>query len=502
MSEHHSSMQPIRRIVIVGGGTAGWLAAAMLACHFRRDVCAVELVEAADIGIVGVGESTLPPFVQLLHKLGIDQSEFVRETNGCYKLGIRFVDWLERPHSYFHPFGSIGQRLGGHDFYQCWLKANRSGADTGQRIPPLMAFSPCAAMAEAGRFYRPGPAGPMGSSYALHMDAALAVQYLRRYALARGVTHTRGRVTDLQRSGNGHIETIHLDHGAQVNGDFFIDCTGFNALLIGRHLGVPLEDWSAWLPCDSSISVKTQAGASIAPYTQATARKSGWSWRIPLRDSTGHGYVYASRFCSDAEAKSTLMKHLDAPRISDPKVIPFTPGRRREAWKHNCLSLGLAAGFVEPLESTSIHLIARGMEFFFRYFPDRHCEPALIREYNRRMAMDFEEIRDFILLHYCTTRRTDTPFWRWCRQLSLPDTLRERLELFRSHGTLRDGVDELFRGTSWQAVFEGMGIRPDKYCPRVDNLDFAHIADNLAQHRAAIKATVTTLPHHEATLPG
>jgi tryptophan 7-halogenase len=489
--------QPIKKIVIVGGGTAGWTAAAMLSSHFPPGRCQIEVVESEEIGTVGVGESTLPPFVRLLQKLGINEQDFVQSTQGCYKLGIRFVDWLEQKHSYFHPFGALGRNIGNHDFYQCWLKARQEGP-----VAPLMAFSPCAAMAEAGRFYQPtrtggGPAGT--ASYALHMDAALVTQYLRGYAKAKGVRHTEGRVTAVTQH-TGNIESIRLDSGQTLSADFFIDCTGFSALLIEKALGVGFKDWSELLPCDRSVSVKAEAGDVLRPYTQATARKAGWSWRIPLRYSTGHGYVYSSRFCSDAQAKSILLKSLDTPRISEPRFIPFTPGHREEMWKGNCLSLGLSAGFIEPLESTSIHLIARGVEFFLRYFPDTDCDPALIREYNRRMSADYEEIRDFILLHYCTSQRTDSDFWNHCRQLPVPDSLQQRIDLFRAQGLLREQLDPLFRPSSWQAVFEGMDIRPRRPAPHTDTLDINTLRQALEQTRAAVKAITTLQPAHEEYL--
>jgi tryptophan halogenase len=334
----------------------------------------------------------------------------------------------------------------------------------------------------------------------LHNDAREVALYLRRYAEARGVVRHEGQVTRVMQGDNGFIESVALADGRQFAGDFFIDCTGFKALLIEKQLGTAFEDWSHYLPCDRAIAVKTEGLSPILPYTLATARKAGWTWRIPLQQRVGHGYVYASRFCSDADAKSTLLQSLDGKVAEDPRLIPFVTGRRREIWKHNCLSLGLAAGFIEPLESTSIHLIARGMEFFLRYFPDRDCDPALLREYNRRMSADYEEVRDFIVLHYAATSREDTPFWRWCRQIVLPDSLRERIELFRAHGGLREGVDELFRNTSWQSVFEGMGIRPEKHHPRVDHMDPEHIRVSLHRAKQAIHGMVKTLPTHDEFL--
>lgn len=491
-------MQPIKKMVIVGGGTSGWIAASMLAYHFKSAVCEIEVVESDDVATIGIGESTIPPVVRLIQNLGIDEQAFIQQTQACFKLGIKFVDWHKKNESYFHPFGVIGKRIGSHDFYQCWLKATQQG-----EASPLQDFSPCSVMAEQEKFFWPTqlqntPIG--GASYAVHLDAKLVVNYLKDYALARGVKRTEGTVTKATQTQQGHIEKLILSDGREIHGDFFIDCTGFKALLIEKTLNVGFEDWSRYLPCDRAVVVKTAAQEKRPPYTTATARKSGWSWQIPLRNSTGHGYVYSSQFCADAEAKSTLLKHLNAPRINDPRIIPFVTGRRKNLWEKNCLSLGLSSGFVEPLESTSIHLIARGMDFFLRFFPDRDCDASLIKEYNRRMIADFEEVRDFILLHYCTTQREDTAFWRWCKNVELPESLQERIALFKGHGLVREGTDELFRAASWQSVFEGMGIRPQKYCPRVDNMDYQEIADTLKVARQAIQSMVKTLPSHDEFL--
>ncbi len=491
-------MKPLKKIIIVGGGTSGWISAAMLASHLKNDLCQIEVVEPNESGALGIGESTIPPFVGLIQKLGIDEQDFIRETQACYKLGIKFVDWHKRNEAYFHPFGVLGCPISSHDFYQCWLKARAQGC-----APSLQEFSPSAVMAQKGRFYPPqqAPNSPVGgANYAVHLDAKLVVRYLRRFAEGKGVIHTKGLVNNVVQKDDGFIDHIILDDGRRVKGDFFIDCTGFKALLIEDTLQAGFEDWSRYLPCDRAIVVKTTTEGTIVPYTTATARKAGWSWRIPLRQSTGHGYVYASRFCSDAEAKSTLLANLDGTRITDPQVIPFVSGKRKQTWKHNCLSIGLASGFIEPLESTAIHLVARGIDFFLRFFPDRDCEPSLIKEYNRRMSMDYEEVRDFIILHYCATQRADTPFWQWCKTMELPVSLQEKIALFAGHGIVQEGVDELFRSSSWQFVFEGMGIHPSKYSPRVDNLEFTEIDNNLQRARSAILNMVKTLPTHDEFL--
>ncbi len=493
-------MKPIGRIVIVGGGTSGWLAASMLCQHLKRELCEIELVESDELGSIGVGESTVPPFVGLIQRLGIDESEFVKATDGTYKLGIKFVGWHERGDSYFHPFGVIGRPIGNHDFFQCWLKARAQGDASG-----LQDYSPCNVMAEQGRFFHPAKARntPIGgANYALHVDALLVAKYLRGYAEARGLKRTEGRVVDVVQREDGFIQAVRLASGQEIRGDFFIDCTGFRAFLIGRTLQVDSVDWSSQLPCDRAVVCKTANSGPLLPYTCATAQPAGWSWRIPLLRRVGNGYVYSSRFASDAVARAQLLRSLDAPCIEDPRIIPYATGHRREFWKLNCLSVGLSSGFIEPLEATSIHLIARGVDFFLRYFPDSGCDPALIREYNRRMIADFEEVRDFIVLHYAATAREDTPFWQWCRNIPLPDSLRERIELFRAHGAMREGVDELFRASSWQSVFEGMGIRPGSPNPRIENLDYREIEATLRKAKAAIAGMVEHLPTHEQFLEG
>lgn len=491
-------MKPISKIAIIGGGTSGWLAASMLCQHLKRELTAVELIESEELGTIGVGESTVPPFVGLIHRLGIDENDFLRATDGTYKLGIKFVGWRDRGDSYFHPFGVIGKPIGNHDFYQCWLKARAQG-DTSA----LQDFSPCNVMAEQGRFFHPAKARntPIGgANYALHVDALMVAKYLRGYSEARGLKRTEGKVISVNQRENGFIESVTLENGQEIHADFFIDCTGFKAVLIGKTLGVDSHDWSSYLPCDRAVACKTENKGALLPYTRATAQAAGWSWRIPLKHRVGNGYVYSSQFATDAVAKATLLRSLDSACIEEPRVIPYTTGHRKQFWKSNCLSLGLSSGFIEPLEATSIHLIARGMDFFLRYFPDRDCDPALIREYNRRMIADFEEVRDFIVLHYSTTQRDDTPFWQHCRNLPLPDTLRERIELFKAHGSMREGVDELFRASSWQSVFEGMGIRPASPNPRVENLDYAQIEQTLKNAKAAIAGMVEHLPTHEQFL--
>ncbi|NIJ20886.1 tryptophan halogenase [Sphingomonas naasensis] len=485
----------LRKVCIVGGGTAGWIAAAVMAHHFKGKLFEIELVESDDIGTIGVGESTIPPFMELIARLDINEQDFVRATQASFKLGIEFEDWHRKGESYFHPFGAIGQQVELSDFYQCWLKAKHAGQPF-----ELMDFAPAAAMARDGRFMLPFKAHKTpigGAAYALHVDAKRVAQFLRAHAEERGVKRTEGIVSDVRLDDRGFVDTLTLNDGREVSADFFIDCSGFRALLIGKALGVGYEDWSEWLFCDRAIAAQTQNVGAPRPYTLAQAQDYGWRWRIPLQHRTGNGHVFCSEFLSDDEATRILLDQVEGEVVAGPMVVPFKTGVRDKIWHKNVLSLGLASGFIEPLESTAIHLVYRGMDFFFRYLPDRNCDPRLAAEYNRRMTADYVEIRDFIVLHYCATQRDDTPFWRKCRDMTLPDSLRERIELFRTSGVLREGLDELFRAVSWQSVLEGMGIHPASYHPLVDRIDEAWLFDAMDKVRSQLGQVVATLPTHQ-----
>lgn len=484
----------IRKICIVGGGTAGWMAAALMAEHFKGAMGQIELVESDDIGTIGVGESTVPPFLQLLAKLGIDEQVFVREVQASFKLGIEFQDWKRKGERYFHPFGTIGAPVDLADFYQLWLKAKAHGY-----AGALQDFAPAAVMAKNGKFTLPFKAArtPIGgASYALHVDAKRVARFLRSYAEARGVTRSEGIVDDVAVRADGFVEKLILKDGRTVEADFFIDCSGFRALLIGKALGVGYEDWSRWLLCDRAIAVQTENVGAPTPYTMAQAQDFGWRWRIPLQHRTGNGYVFCSKYLSDDEATATLMSQVEGAPVVKPMVVPFKTGMREQLWDKNVLALGLAGGFIEPLESTAIHLIYRGMDFFFRLLPDRDCDPALAEEYNRRMRTDYEEIRDFIVLHYCTTERDDTAFWRECRDMELPPGLKRKIDLFRVNGSLAEGLDELFRAVSWQSVMEGMGVHPRGYHPLVDRIPFDGVPQQLDHAAELLRRVVGDLPLH------
>jgi tryptophan halogenase len=482
----------LRKVCIVGGGTAGWMAAALMGHHFQGKLFEIELVESDDIGTIGVGESTVPPFLELIARLGINEQEFIAATQASFKLGIEFADWRVRGESYFHPFGSIGAPMDLAEFYQCWLAAKARGD-----ARPLQDYAPASIMAREGRFMLPFKArqSPIGgASYALHVDAKLVARYLRRFAEERGVKRTEGMVSEVRQREDGFVERLVLRDGREVDADFFIDCSGFRALLIGGALDAPYEDWSDYLLCDRAIAVQTENAGPPRPYTRAVAQDHGWRWEIPLQHRTGNGYVFSSRFLDDESATRTLLEQVEGKPVAPPMVVPFRTGVRRRIWEKNVLALGLAAGFIEPLESTAIHLVYRGMDFFFRFLPDRDCDPALQAEYNRRMVTDYEEIRDFVMLHYVTTERDDTDFWRACRDMALPASLQAKIDLFRVNGTLREGVDELFRAPSWQSVMEGMGVRPRTHHPIVGRLPYPAMVDAMAKGADQLGAFVQRLP--------
>ncbi|NYT40289.1 tryptophan 7-halogenase [Sphingomonas sp. R-74633] len=485
----------LRKVCIVGGGTAGWIAAAVMAHHMKGKLFEIELVESDDIGTIGVGESTIPPFLELIAKLDINEQDFVRQVKASFKLGIEFKDWHKKGERYFHPFGDIGQRVELSEFYQCWRKATLSGHDF-----PLQDFAPASVMAREGRFMLPFKAQKTpiaGASYALHVDAKRVAQFLRGHAEARGVKRTEGMVTDVSLDDRGFVSALTLKDGRTVEADFFIDCSGFRALLIEKTLGTKYTDWSNYLFCDRAIAAQTENVGPPSPYTLAEAQDAGWRWRIPLQHRTGNGHVFSSEFMSDEEATRILLDKVEGEVVAGPMVVPFKTGVREQIWHKNVLSLGLASGFIEPLESTAIHLVYRGMDFFFRFLPDRHCDPALADEYNRRMVADYTEIRDFIVLHYCLSARDDTPFWRKVRDMEWPDSLKERVELFRSNGSLREGLDELFRSVSWFSVFDGMGVRPRGYHPLVDRIDEVALWAGMDKARDQLAAMVQQLPTHQ-----
>lgn len=422
----------IRRVVIAGGGTAGWMTAAVLS-RAMSDGLDIHVIESDAIGTVGVGESTIPQIRNVNRFLGIDEDAMLRATSGTFKLGIQYDDWVRPGHSYMHAFGDVGLPLGSLPFQQYWLR-RRAEAGAGE----LAAYSLNAAAAAACRMARMEKVGtsPLaGVKYAFQFDASLFGRMLRAYAEQRGVKRTEGKIVDVRLRGeDGFIEAVVLESGIRVGGDLFIDCSGFRGLLIEGALQSRFEDWREWLACDRALAVGSASASPMRPYTQASARPAGWQWRIPLQHRTGNGHVYCSEFMSDDEAAGILLDSLDGEALGDPRPLRFTSGVRRQIWSRNCVAIGLAAGFLEPLESTAIHLIQSGISRLLSLFPDRGFDPAVIAEYNRNTRREYEEVRDFLVLHYRTTERRDTPFWRRCAAVPLPEGLSRKLEIFAATG--------------------------------------------------------------------
>jgi len=487
--------QRIRRVVIVGGGTAGWMTAAAMAQSFKGSLESIELIESEEIGTVGVGEATIPPIRRFNARLGIDENEFIRHTQGSFKLGIEFVDWRRQGDAYIHPFGRYGADLDNVSFMDFWMRLRQAG-DTA----PLDDYCLATTAARLGRFSRPpAQAGAAFSTlgYAFHFDAGLYARFLRAYSEKRGVTRIEGRVVEVSLRGeDGFIEAVTLQRGDRVAGDLFIDCSGFRGLLIEEALHTGYVDWSRWLPCNRAFAVPSANVGDPPPFTRSTARAAGWQWRIPLQHRVGNGYVYSSEFLSDDEAARTLLANLEGAALADPRPLKFTAGMRSRFWNRNCVALGLAGGFLEPLESTSIHLIQAGIAKLLALFPDKNFDPLLSDEFNRQSTLQYEWIRDFLIAHYNLTERDDSPFWNYCRTMSIPDTLRCKLDLFSRRGLVFRMDDELFLEPSWIAVLMGQGLLPKSYDPLADAIDAATLEGAMRNMRETVRRTALALPTH------
>ncbi len=487
----------VRDIVIVGGGSAGWMAAAACA-KVLGDACSVRLIESDEIGIVGVGEATVPHLKLFNQVLEIDEIEFVKQTRGTFKLGIQFVDWGRIGDRYIHGFGTLGHDLGFLPFHQYWIKAYNAG-----KAAELGAYSLNTAAGPRGKFMASAsdvpPTSPLANvAYAYHFDAGLYAQFLRRYAEARGVRRTEGKIVAVAQRDDGFVDAVVLESGERVSGELFIDCSGFRGLLIEQTLHVGYEDWTHWLPCDRAVAVPCARVAPPTPFTRSTARAAGWQWRIPLQHRTGNGYVYSSRYVSDDEAAATLLANLDGTALAEPRLLRFTTGMRRKLWDKNVVAVGLASGFLEPLESTSIFLIQSGITRLLNLFPDRAFSSVLIDRYNAQARFEFERIRDFLILHYHATERGDTPFWNYCRTMSIPPELAEVIRLFRDSGRFFRNAEELFALTSWVQVMIGQRIQPRGYHPVVDLLPEDRLLEFLDGVRRVIDACVEAMPTHQA----
>ena len=479
------------RVVIAGGGTAGWMAAAALTRVLKNKVD-VTLVESSEIGTVGVGEATIPTLVFFHKLLKLSEQEFMSETNATYKLGINFENWKDLDHSYLHAFGVTGKDCWAAGFQHFWLRGLQEGlsGDFGDYCLERQA-------AEANKFaHLPNN----GLNYAYHIDATSYAKFLRKLSEKEGLTRIDAKIDNVNlRQQDGFIESLDLDNGQRIEGDFFIDCTGFKGLLIEKAMHTGYEDWSHWLPCDSAVAVQTESTSEPLPYTRCIAHEAGWQWRIPLQHRVGNGMVYCSQYQSDDETIDKLLSNIDGKPLNDPRVIHFRTGRRRKQWNRNCLALGLASGFLEPLESTSIHLIQQGIVRFLRMFPEAGVVQEDINEFNKQADFDIEHIRDFIILHYHVTNRTDTPFWRHCRQMDVPASLRHRIDLFVKTGRIFREGSELF-DDSWQQVMIGQGLMPQSYHPIVDTMSRDELEALLTQITSQIRRTVEKLPPHEEYL--
>ncbi|HVI58645.1 MAG TPA: tryptophan halogenase family protein [Luteimonas sp.] len=489
----------IRNVVVVGGGSAGWMAAATLSTYLGREAN-VRLVESEEIGIVGVGESSVPYMKRFNGSvLGIDEMDFVASTQATFKLGIRFDDWARVGDSYVHGFGTIGRSLGPLPFHQFWLKLFLAG-----RAPGIGAFSLPTAAAPQGRFTTGEADAPAGSpladiAYGYQFDAGLYARYLRKLSERRGVVRVEGRIVEVRRNGgSGDVEAVVLESGESVEGELFIDCSGFRGLLIEQALQTGYEDWTHWLPCDRAVVVPSESAGPPTPYTRATARTAGWQWRIPLQHRVGNGHVYCSGHIGDDEAAAQLLAGLDARALDEPRVLRFTTGRRRRFWNRNVVALGLAAGFMEPLESTSIYLVQSGLERLLGLFPDRGFDPLLAERFNRDTVFEYERIRDFLVLHYNATERDDSPFWSHCREMPVPGTLRETIDLFRLDGRYFRNAEDFFALPSWVQVMLGQRIVPRGYHPIVDAMPDDDLAAFVERVRASIAGAVEAMPLHQA----
>lgn len=482
-------------VIILGGGTAGWMTAAALS-KLLPARCTVHLIESEAIGIVGVGEATLPHIRAFNERLGINEAEFMATTRATFKLGIEFNDWGQLGESYIHPFGTFGRGDGVCAFHHYWTRLRHDRSDS----PDLQSLSLAIAMCRANRFDWPSMDHSTILStfgYAYQFDATLFAPYLRRLAESMGARRTEGRIVDVMRHAEtGDVTALRLEGGEIVTGDLFIDCSGFISLLLGKALDEPFEDWSKWLPCDRAQAMPCRTQTALTPYTSATAMTAGWRWRIPLQHRTGNGYVYSSAFISDDDARESLVAAVEGEPMAEPRVLRFAAGRRRRGWAHNVVGIGLASGFLEPLESTSIYLIQTAITALVELFPEGASSPIDRDEFNRVIDLEYDRIRDFLILHYHATRRDDSEFWNYMRTMSVPDSLAEKMELFQRRGHVVKYREGVFLDASWVAVYTGQGIVPQSFDPRAAAPPTATISANVERLAQEITAAIARMPGH------
>ena len=490
---------PQTRVVVVGGGTAGWMTAAALKALLPGR-CTVDLVESQEIGIVGVGEATLPHIRGFNEKLGIDEAEFMAATRATFKLGIQFEDWGRIGNRYINPFGTFGRGKDDPGLHQYWLRMHQEGA----AVHDLQDYSMACVMARLNRFELPSkdPADITSTfNYAYQFDATLYAPFLRRHAEGIGVQRTEGRIVDVELNGeSGNIETLVLASGERIAGDLFIDCSGFASLLLGKTFGEPFEDWSQWLPCDRAVAMPCSTMTAVTPYTSAIAMDAGWRWRIPLQHRTGNGYVYSSAFIDDAAAADALTGAVEGEPIAQPRVLRFRAGRRTRSWVKNCIGIGLSSGFLEPLESTSIYLIQQAITALLELFPEKEIAASDRDEFNRVIDLEYDRIRDFLILHYHATERSDTRFWDYVRTMQIPDSLAEKLELFRRRGRVVIYHEGLFLEAGWVAVYAGQGVIPDGHDRRADVPSRESLVRAMDKLHGEIHSAAARMPDHRAML--
>ena len=488
--------ETIRKVVVVGGGTAGWMSAALLKRVLGEQVD-IELVESEDIGVIGVGEATIPPIQHVNSVLGIDEAEFLRETKATIKLAIRFENWRAQGDSYYHTFGAPGRSQAFCHFHHFWTRAEQAGYKTN-----LWDYDLNYLCAEAGKFAKLKVDDPVWElPYAYHFDSSLYGKYLRKYSEKLGVKRTEGLIEGVKlRAGDGHVESLLLKSGATISGDFFVDCSGGRGLLISQKLGTGYEDWGHWLPCNRAMAVPSKRFDETLPYTRSIAHSAGWQWRIPLQHRNGNGLVYSSNHYSDDEAADILLNNLDSEAIGEPKIIPFKTGRTRKQWNRNVVAVGLSSGFLEPLESTSIYLIQSGIVRLIHLFPHAGVTSELVDEYNRQSKEEYELIRDFIILHYYLNERTDSQFWRDVATMEIPERITQKIELFRSNGSLfKDNLD-IFLEPSWLQVLLGQGVVPQDYHPLAGTLSEAQLKDKLINTKKTKLQPMDQIPSHDEFL--
>lgn len=490
-----SDEAPIEHLVILGGGTAGWMAAAAIGKIFKNSPMKITVVESSEIGTVGVGEATIPEILNFNKALGVDEREFLRFTQGTFKLGIEFVDWLEPGTSYVHPFGRYGTAVGSAPFFHYWQRLKND-----EKAAPLADYCLAIQACHQNKFARPVniPNSPLSQiDYAYHFDASLYAQFLRRFAEDCSVSRIDATVTGVVREPDtGYIQSLVLGDGSEIDGDFFIDCTGFKGLLIEDALHSGYDDWSHLLPCDSAVTAPSARLDPLPPYTRATARDAGWQWRIPLQHRTGNGYVYSSSFTSDEQARNTLLDNIEGQVTAEPKIVRFKTGVRRKHWNKNCVALGLAAGFLEPLESTSIHLIYEAIANFLGLFPTKQIHQQVIDKYNQLQIRNFTNVRDLLVFHYWANRRSGSEFWSHCRGLDLSERLRSKVELYRSSGRIFREDNELFSDISWISVFLGQGVETVRYSPIADTVPAQELSQRMVEIKEVVANSATSMPSH------